>query len=135
MPRREPVKAIHQPFNSGSGADDELDFIRCVGRIQPEIHKVWTFEDDGITPEVYIFACVDVGAFLVDCFGTNYLAGNGRRFPMYVRKSINESVKWLVVPNFLRNDRPPWADNILCPSPQGIPCGLFWDQLPCWKWA
>ena len=35
---------------------------------------------------------------------------------MYSRKSMNGSVKWLGVPSFLRNDGPPWADNILCLS-------------------
>ena len=116
MPRREPVGSIRQPFNSGSGADDGLEFIYCVGGQQPEIHEVWTFGDDVITPEVHPFARVDVGAFIRDCFGTNYFAENGRRVPIFRRKSINGSVKWLGVPSFLRNDGPPWDDNILCPS-------------------
>ena len=34
---------------------------------------------------------------------------------MYSRISINVRVKWFVVPNFLRNDRPPWTLNILDP--------------------
>ena len=74
MPRREPVGDIRPPFNSGSGDDDGLEFIRCVGGQKPEIHEVWTFGDDRITHEVHPFAHVDIGAFLRDCFGTNYLA-------------------------------------------------------------
>ena len=31
MPRRKPVGVIHQPSNSGSGANERLEFIRCVG--------------------------------------------------------------------------------------------------------
>ena len=31
MPRHEPVGVIRQTFNSGSGADDGLEFIRCIG--------------------------------------------------------------------------------------------------------
>ena len=32
---------------------------------------------------------------------------------MFCRKYINGSVKWLGIPNFLRNDGPPWTLNIL----------------------
>ena len=110
------VGAIRQAFNSGSETDDGLEFIRCVGGRQPETHEVWNFGDDRITRKFYPVARVDISAFLGDCFGTNYLAKNGRRMPMYGRKLINGSVKWLGVPTFLRNYGPPWADNILCPS-------------------
>ena len=116
MPKSEPVGAIRQTSNSGSGADDGIEFIRCVGGRQPEIHEVWTFGNDGINPEVHPFACVDVGDFIGDCFATNYLAGNGGRVPMFGRKLINGSFKWMGVPDFLRADGPPWNDNILCPS-------------------
>ena len=118
MPRRQPVGAIRQPFNSGSGAYDGLQFICCVVGRHPEIHDVWTFGGDGITCKVHPFARLDVGAFLWDCFGTDYLAENGHKVPMYGQKSMNGSVKWLGVPTFLRNYGPPWDDNILCPSPR-----------------
>ena len=39
---------------------------------------------------------------------------------MFVQKSISGNVKWLGVPSFLQNDGPPWADNILCPSPRWV---------------
>ena len=35
---------------------------------------------------------------------------------MFGRNSINGSVKWIGVPNFLRNDGPPWTLNILAPD-------------------
>ena len=68
MPRREPVGAIRQTFNSSSGADDGLEFICYVGGQQTQIQEVWTFGDDGITREVHPFARVDAGAFSGDCF-------------------------------------------------------------------
>ena len=49
MPRRESIGAIFQHFNSSSGSDDRVEFIRCVGGQQPQIREVWTFGDDGIT--------------------------------------------------------------------------------------
>ena len=35
MTRRKPVRVIRQTLNSGSGADDRLEFIRCVGGQEP----------------------------------------------------------------------------------------------------
>ena len=35
MPRRKPIGVIRQPSNSGSGANDRLEFIRCVGGREP----------------------------------------------------------------------------------------------------
>ena len=91
MHRRELVGSIRQTSNSGSGSDDGIEFIRCVDRRQPEIHEVWTFGDDVITPEVHYFARVDVRDLIRDCFATNYHAENGRRVPMLGRKLINGS--------------------------------------------
>ena len=76
MPRREPSGAIFQPYNSGSGEDDGIDFVRCVGGRQPKIHEVWNFGEDRITPEVNPFACIDVGDFVRDCFATDCLTEN-----------------------------------------------------------
>ena len=36
---------------------------------------------------------------------------------MFGINSINGSFKWLGVPDFLRNDGPPWTVNILAPYP------------------
>ena len=139
MPIREPIGAISQPSNSGSGADDGIKFIRCVGGQQPEIHEVWTFGDDGITPEVHHFACIDVGAFFWDCFAADYLDENGRRVPMFGRKFINGSFEWIGVPDFLREYGPPWTENILCPSPRwgvgGTVENLAWDSQPVGRYG
>ena len=53
MPRQDPVGYICRPSDSGSGDKDGPDFIRCFDVRQPKIHEVWTFGEDGITPEVY----------------------------------------------------------------------------------
>ena len=129
MPIREPVGAIIQLFNSGIRADDRLEYIRCVGGQQPQIHEVWTFSDDGITCEVDPFAHIDVGAFSGDCFQTYYFSENGRIVSIYGQKSINGSVEWLGVPHPFYDDGPPWTDNFLCPSP------LWGDGVRVGAWA
>ena len=53
MPRRDPVGVIRQPSRYGSGANDILEFICCVGGQQPQIHKLWSFSEDEITREVH----------------------------------------------------------------------------------
>ena len=132
MPRHEPVGGdINQPFNSGSGGRDGLQFIRCVVGRQTEIHEVWTFGDNGITPEVHLFVCLDVRTFIEEYFGTYYLAENGSSMPTFGRKFINESIQWLRVPRFLRNYGPPWTDNILCPSP----CWGVGGTVENWAWG
>ena len=108
MPRPDPVRAIFQPSDSGSGYDDRLEFIRCVGGRQPKTHEVWTFSNDGITPEVHPTARVDFSAFVGNCFSTDYLTENGHRVPMFRRKLMNGNSEWMGVPDFLRTDGPPW---------------------------
>ena len=73
MARGDPGGDICQPFNCDSRDNDELHYIWCVGGRQPKIYEVWTFGEDGITPKVIPFACVDVRAFVGDRFVTNYL--------------------------------------------------------------
>ena len=107
MPRPEPVGAISQPPRYGSVDDDGLGFIRCVGRLQPEIHEVWTFSYNIITTEIHPTSRFDVVAFVGDCFVTDYLSENGRRVTMFERKLINGIFKWMGVPDFLRTNGPP----------------------------
>ena len=83
MTRRKTVGVIRQSSNSGSGADDRLEFIRYVGGREPQIHELWIFAEDGITREVHHFARIDVGDFSGDCFRTAYATGIGRRVPIY----------------------------------------------------
>ena len=86
MPTREPVGAICPPSKSGSGDNNGLEFVRCVDGLHPEIHEVWNFGEDQITPEVHPFAHVDIGAFIGDGFSTNYITKNGIRLPMFGKK-------------------------------------------------
>ena len=60
----EPVEAIRQTSDSVSGDEDRPEFIRCVDERQPEIHEVWTFKEDGVTPKVHPTARIDVSAFV-----------------------------------------------------------------------
>ena len=148
MPRRDPVGAICQPLNSGSEADGRLEFILFVGGRQPQIDEVWYFGDDRINREVHPFARVDVGAFSRYCFGTDYLAENGRRVPIYSRKLIIGSVEWLGIParatvrrirdNLLREHRLARTQsildsrNILCDemvNQTGFALDDLWDKL------
>ena len=46
IPRRKPVGVIRQPFSSGIGVKDRVEFIRCVGGQQPQIHELWTFAEN-----------------------------------------------------------------------------------------
>ena len=85
MPRLELVGSICQPYNYGSRDKDGLDFIQCVDGRQPKTHGILTLGNNIITPKVYPFACVDVGAFIRDCFVTYHLTENGRRVPMFGR--------------------------------------------------
>ena len=87
MLRPEPVLAICQPSNFGIGGNDRIEFIRCVDGKNLEIHEYWTFREDIITPEIHPFARVDIGAFVGDCFATDYLNENGRRVPMFGEKN------------------------------------------------
>ena len=84
---------------------------------EPQIHEVWTFGEDGITREVHPIAQVDVGAGFFEKFATDYLTESWRRVPMFGGNSINGSVEWLGVTEFLRTDRPPWTANILATHP------------------
>ena len=117
MTRQKPVGFIRQLSNSGSRADDRLQFIRCVGGREPQIHKLWTFAEDGITHKVHPFAHVDVSDFSGDCFHTYYMTEERHRVTMFGQISINVSVEWLGVPiPFYDTSGVPWIDNILVPE-------------------
>ena len=95
MPRRKPVGVIRQPSRSGSGGEDGPEFIRCVAGREPQIHKLWSFSEVGITCEVHPFARIDVSDFSGDCFHTANASEIGRRVFIYGQNSINESVERL----------------------------------------
>ena len=118
MPIRKPVKVIRQPSSSGSGDEDGLDFTRCVGRRELQIHKLWNFGEDGVTREVHPFTRIDVGDFSGDCFHTAYATEIGRRVFIYGQKSINGSIKWLGVPAPSCGTGVAWTGNLLVPNPR-----------------
>ena len=113
--RWEPVGATYRPSASVSGDEDGPEFICCADGQQTKIHEVWTFGEDGVTPKVRPTTCVDVGAFVGECFATDCLTPTWRSIPMFGRNYINGSVEWLGIPNFLRNDGPLWNLNLLAP--------------------
>ena len=106
---------MHRRANSGSGDKDGIGFIRCVDGQQPQIDEVWTFGEDSVTSEVHLTARVDVGSGFVGEFATDYLTPNWRRVPMFGRNSINESVEWIGVPDFLSKYGPSSTLNLLDP--------------------
>ena len=70
--------------------------------------------------EVHPTARLDVGSgFVGECFDTDYLTISWRRVPMFGRNSINGSIEWLDVPNFLSTDGPPWTANTWAPHISG----------------
>ena len=133
MPRRKPVGVIRKPSNSGSGADDRLEFIHYVGGREPQIHKLWIFAEDSITREVHPFARIDVGDFRVDYFRTAYATEIGRRVYIYGQKSINGSVEWLGVPALSCGTGFTWTENILVPNSRWGDGGNYetWASATC----
>ena len=124
MPRRKPVGVIRQPSSSGSGVKYGLEFIRCVGGREPQIHKLWSFAKDGITREVHSFEWIDVGNFRGDCFHTAYPTEIGLGAFIYGQKSMNGSIEWLGIPATSCGTGVAWTENILVPNPRwGYRCG------------
>ena len=105
MNRRKPVGVICQPSNSCSGDGNELEFICSVGGREPHIHKLWSFSEEGITPEVH-----------GDCFHTAYATEIGCKVFFYGRKIINGSVEWLGVPVPSSGTGVAWTENISAPN-------------------
>ena len=115
MSRRETVGDIRRTSDSGSGDEYGPEFIRSVDERQPKIHEVWTFGEEGVTPKAHPTVRVDIGAFVGECFATDYLTPTWCRIPMFGRNYINRIVVWIFVPNFLSNYGPPWTLNLLAP--------------------
>ena len=90
MARWDPVGYICFPSASISGYEDGPEFIRCVDRLQPEIHEVWNLGEDGITPKVHPTECIAVGDFVGECFATNSFNPTWFRTPMFFRIILME---------------------------------------------
>ena len=117
MSRREPVGVIRQPFRSSNRGEDGIEFVCYVDGQEPQIHKLWSFNKDGITQKVHPFACIDVGNFSEDCFQTYYMTEEAHRVTIFGRRAINASVKWLGTPvPFYVTAGVPWIKNILVRS-------------------
>ena len=63
------------------------------------------------------------GAGFVREIATDYLTGIWRIVPMFSSKSINGSVEWMGVPEFLRTNGPAGTANILSPCPSWVDRG------------
>ena len=116
MPRQESVGTIRRPPDSGSEDKVRTKFIHFVDGQQPKIHEVWNFGEDGVTPKVHLTARVYVCTFVGEYFANNDLTLTWHMSPFFGRKSINGSVEWLGIRDFLRNDGPPWTLNLPAPS-------------------
>ena len=89
---------ILQTLHSGNRDDDGIEFIRCVGGQEPQIHKLWSFAEDGITREVHPFARINIGNFSGNSFQTDYATEIGRIVAIYGQESINGSIERLGAP-------------------------------------
>ena len=98
MTRHKQVGVIRQPFRSGKGREDRIEFVHCVEGWEPQIHELWSFAKDGITREVHPFTGVNVGDLSGDCFQTHYMTEEARRVTIFFQKSINASIEWLGTP-------------------------------------
>ena len=115
--RHKPVVVIHTTLRSGSGGEGGIEFIRCGDGREPQIHELWTFNEDSINRKVHTFARVDVFDFSGDCFQTYYMTEDRRRVTIFGQFSINASVEWLGVPTpFYDTSGVTWIDNILVPK-------------------
>ena len=66
-----PFRATCWPSDSCCGGADRSKFVRCVDRRDPEVHEVWIWGDDGITPEVHLTAQIDIEPWITRDFSTN----------------------------------------------------------------
>ena len=123
MSRRLLVGFIRRTSNYGSGDEDGPEFIPCVGGQEPNIHEVWNFGEEGITREVHLTARVEVGSGFFGEFATDCLTPSWLIIPFFGVNSINESVQWLGISDFLRTDGPPRTDNLLDPGPSWVEDG------------
>ena len=98
VPRRDTARVIRKPFRYGNRGEDGIEFVRCVDGQEPQIYKLWSFDEDGITREVHPFARVNVGDFSGDCFETHYMTEEALRVTIFGQRSINASVEWLGTP-------------------------------------
>ena len=134
MARWERVGSIRRRSVSDSGDEDRPKFIQCEDGLEPQIHRAWTFDEDGVTREVHPRAQVHVGTGFVGEFAANHLTPSWLRIPMFGVNSIYGIVQWLGIPAPLSTDGPHCEYNILAPSPDwgtgGTATNPNWGSQP-----
>ena len=83
MATQKPVGSMCCRANYGSGSEDVPKYIRCVDGGKPQIREVWTFRENGVTHEVHLTECKNVGAGSGGEFSTDRLTPNWGRVPMF----------------------------------------------------
>ena len=97
MIQRAPVGDIRRPSNSCNGGPETSAFIQCVNGKDPQIHKLWCWDIDGIFCEVHPTAHVDIPSIPVGEFFTYYLSESGRHNHIIGEMSINGSVQLIAL--------------------------------------
>ena len=112
--------SINRPYDSVSGGSKDVNFIRCVGFGDPQLQEMWCLGSDNVTLEIHPKTQVEVSPGTVGEFTTNHLAENGRRILIIRQLSINGSVKFLGIPDFVRNSGLWFIENLQDPT---VPTG------------
>ena len=97
-----PMESIRRNSDPGNGGTEDNKFIWCVDGQGTQIHKLWCLSLVNVTRKVHLTVHVEVGAGPVGEFTTNYLARNGHRITIIGQLSINRSVQFLGIPDFVR---------------------------------
>ena len=93
---------IHWHSDPGSRGTKDKKFIQCFYVRETQIHKLWCLGLEDITCKLHPTSRVEIGAVPVGEFINDYLAENGRRILIIRQKSINGSVQFLGIPDFIR---------------------------------
>ena len=102
MIRCRPMGYIRRISNPGSGGTEYTKFIWCVDVREPQINKLWCLGLDNITHEVHLTAHVQVVSGTMGEFTTDYFVENGCWILIIGQISINGSVPFLVITDFIR---------------------------------
>ena len=93
--------SIYWPSNTGIRSTDETTFIQCVDDQEPNIQKLRCLGLDNITKDVHSTAQVEVVSGTMGKFTIDYLSENGRSIQIIRQLSINDSVQFLRIPDFV----------------------------------
>ena len=124
-----PIGSIRLHSNSGIRGTLDTKLIRCVDVRETQIHKLWCLGMDNVTCKIHLTAQVEVGAGTVGDFTTNYLGENGRRILITRQLSINGSVQFLGIPNFVRGIGFSFIENLQDPTFSPLARGTLMSQI------